>query len=203
MEIWPLVFPAVMTSCCNSLTFLKSTHNLLFGGSPGADFFWNYDNWACPFRHTFGYNTSPFKRFYLPLYPFIMLQRKCVWSRSYRGAIPCIYVHFDKFCSADVLVVLGEGFSILITEFLEFLPNVCSNIFMLQFTLRGPGTSSGEQRKAVSCGISGKVSCFCGTQFQGLARCFSILSSLASSMLYVSRTGCSAKAITVSLPMYR
>ena len=39
MEIWPLVFPAVMTSCCNSLTFLKSTHNLLFGGSPGADYF--------------------------------------------------------------------------------------------------------------------------------------------------------------------
>ena len=38
MEIWPLVFPAIMTSCCNSLTFLKSTHNLLFGGSPGADF---------------------------------------------------------------------------------------------------------------------------------------------------------------------
>ena len=38
MEIWPLVFPAVMTSCCNLLTFLKSTHNLLFGGSPEADF---------------------------------------------------------------------------------------------------------------------------------------------------------------------
>ena len=38
MEIWPLVFPAIMTSCCNSLTFLKSTHNLLFGGSPAADF---------------------------------------------------------------------------------------------------------------------------------------------------------------------
>ena len=39
MEIWPLVFPAVMTSYCNSLTFLKSTHNLLFGGSLGADYF--------------------------------------------------------------------------------------------------------------------------------------------------------------------
>ena len=38
MEICPLVFPAVMTSSCNSLTFLKSTHNLFFGGSPGADF---------------------------------------------------------------------------------------------------------------------------------------------------------------------
>ena len=38
MEIWPLVFPAVMTSCCNSLTFLKSTHNLLSEGSLGADF---------------------------------------------------------------------------------------------------------------------------------------------------------------------
>ena len=37
MEIWPLVFPAVMTSCCNLFTFLKSTHNLLFGGSLGAD----------------------------------------------------------------------------------------------------------------------------------------------------------------------
>ena len=39
MEIWPLVFPAVMTSCCNSLTFLKSMHDLLFRGSPEADFF--------------------------------------------------------------------------------------------------------------------------------------------------------------------
>ena len=38
MEIWPLVFPAVMTSCCSSLTFLKSTHSFLFGGSLGADF---------------------------------------------------------------------------------------------------------------------------------------------------------------------
>ena len=37
MEICSLVFPAVMTSCCNSLTFLKSTHNL-FWGSLGADF---------------------------------------------------------------------------------------------------------------------------------------------------------------------
>ena len=37
MEICPLVFPAVMTSFCNSLTFLKSAHNLLFRGSPGAD----------------------------------------------------------------------------------------------------------------------------------------------------------------------
>ena len=70
-------------------------------------------------------------------------------------------------------------------------------------TLQGPGTSAGEQRKAVSCGISGSVSCLCGTQFHGLARCSLILSSLANSMLYVSRTGCSAKAITVSLPMYR
>ena len=32
------ICPAVMTSCCNSSTFLKSTHNLLFGGSLGADF---------------------------------------------------------------------------------------------------------------------------------------------------------------------
>ena len=70
-------------------------------------------------------------------------------------------------------------------------------------TLRDPGTSAGEQRKAVSCGISGKVSCFCGTQFHGLARCSLILSSPANSMLYVSRTGCSAKAITVSLPMHK
>ena len=60
-----------------------------------------------------------------------MFQRKCVWSRTYRRAIACIYVHFDKFCPADVLIVLGEGFSILITEFLEFLPNVGSNIFIL------------------------------------------------------------------------
>ena len=70
-------------------------------------------------------------------------------------------------------------------------------------TLRGHGTSAGEQIKAVSCGISGKVLCLLGTQFHGLARCSLILSSLANSMLYVSRTGCSAKVITVSLPMYR
>ena len=70
-------------------------------------------------------------------------------------------------------------------------------------TLWGPGTSAGEQIKAVSCGISGNVSCLWGTQFHGLARCSLILSLLASSMLYVSSTGCSAKAITVSLPMYR
>ena len=70
-------------------------------------------------------------------------------------------------------------------------------------TLQGPGTSAGEQRKAVSCGISGRVSCLWGTQFCGLARCSVILSSLANSMFYVSRTGCSAKVITVSLPMYR
>ena len=38
MEIWSLVFPAVMTSSCNSLTFLKSRHNLLFGGSLETDF---------------------------------------------------------------------------------------------------------------------------------------------------------------------
>ena len=69
-------------------------------------------------------------------------------------------------------------------------------------TLWVPGTSAGEQIKAVSCGISCSVSCLCGTQFHGLARCSLILSSLASSMLYVSSTGCSAKAITVSLPMY-
>ena len=71
------------------------------------------------------------------------------------------------------------------------------------YTLWGPGTSAGEQIKAVSCGISGKVLCLWGTQFHGLARCSLILSSLASSMLYVSRTGCSVKVITVSLPMYR
>ena len=69
-------------------------------------------------------------------------------------------------------------------------------------TLGGPGTSAGEQIKAVSCGISGNVSCLWGTQFHGLARCSLILSSLASSMLYVSSTGCSAKVIMVSLPMY-
>ena len=137
MEIWPLVFPAVMTSCCNSLTFLKSTHNLLFGGSPGADFFGTTTIGLAHLEHAFGDNTSSFKGFYLPLYPFIMFQRKCVWSRTYRRAIPCIYVHLDKFCPADVLIVLGEGFSILITEFLEFLPNVDSNIFILQLHLMG------------------------------------------------------------------
>ena len=71
------------------------------------------------------------------------------------------------------------------------------------YTLWGPGTSAGEQIKAVSCGISGNVSCLWGTQFHGLARCSLIWTSLASSKLYVSSTGCSAKVITVSLPMYR
>ena len=70
-------------------------------------------------------------------------------------------------------------------------------------TLQGPGTSAGEQIKAVSCGISGSVLCLWGTQFHGLARCSLILSLLASSMLYVSSIGSSAKAIPVSLPMYR
>ena len=55
----------------------------------------------------------------------------------------------------------------------------------------------GEQIKAASCGISGNVSSLWGTQFHGLARCSLILSSLASSMLYVPSIGSSAKAITV------
>ena len=57
--------------------------------------------------------------------------------------------------------------------------------------------------KAVSDGILGNVSCLWGTQCLGFARCFLILSLLVISTLYVSNSGVSAKAMTVSLPMYR
>ena len=70
-------------------------------------------------------------------------------------------------------------------------------------TLRGPGTSPREQRKAVSGGISGSVLCLWGTQFHGLAKCSWIFFSLATSMWYVSMVGSSAKVTTVSLPIYK
>ena len=135
MEIWPLVFHAVMTSCCNSLTFLKSMHNLLFRGSPGADFF-GTTTIGLAHLDMLLVITPAHSRDSISLC-FIMFQRKCVWSRTYWRAIPCIYVHFDKFCPADVFVVLGESFSILITELFKFLPNVGSNIFILQLHLVG------------------------------------------------------------------
>ena len=70
-------------------------------------------------------------------------------------------------------------------------------------TLCGPGMSAGEQRKAVSGGISGSVLCLWGTQFHGLAKCSWIFSSLATSMWYVSMVGSSAKVTMVSLPIYK
>ena len=70
-------------------------------------------------------------------------------------------------------------------------------------TLCESGTSAGEQRKAVSCGISGSVSCLWGTQLHGLARYSLIFSSLAISIWYVSMVGSSAKVTTVSLPIYK
>ena len=51
------------------------------------------------------------------------------------------------------------------------------------YTLQGPGTSAGEQIKAVSGGISGNVLCLWGTQLCGLAKCSLMASSLASCML--------------------
>ena len=72
-----------------------------------------------------------------------------------------------------------------------------------RWTFLWPGTSAGEQIKAVLLGISGNVSWCCGTQFLGWARCSLILSSLASSMLYTSTVGSSTKATTVSLPIYK
>ena len=68
-------------------------------------------------------------------------------------------------------------------------------------TFLGPGTSAGEQIKAVSGRILGRVLCLWGTQLHGLDRCSLICSSEASSMLYFSMVGCSAKVMTVSLPI--
>ena len=84
--------------------------------------------------------------------------------------------------------------------------NLCLIIVVMSLscscTLHGPGTSAGEQIKAVSGGISGNVLCLWGTQLHGFTRYSLILSSLANSMLWVSMVGSSAEVTMVSLPIY-
>ena len=85
--------------------------------------------------------------------------------------------------------------SLLLEKASPYCSHSSSNIYLMSVvmslscscTLHGPGTSAGEQRKAVSGGISGSASCLWGTQFHGLAKCSWIFSSLATSMLYVCK----------------
>ena len=180
MEICPLVFPAVIASCCNLLTFLKSTHNLLFG-VPWELIFRDYDYGACPFRYTFCDNTSMLKRFYFPLYPFIC--RGNVYGLELTGGLSPV--------SMSILTNLVLPMSSLcLGKASPYSSHSSSNFCLISVvvslscscTLHGPGTSAGEQIKVVSGGISGSVSCLWGTQLCGLARCSLIFSSPATSI---------------------